>query len=145
MLEGMKDLLQDLQETVTTETIDTTDLTCPLWQGIHTLHLISYDAVTTKAGKKGYTFTFANSKGEPMPSDNPQKVGGIWKYKDQVPGFLVSLKQALHMPAGYQAEQILEELEKPHDIYLTINHKMQENGLSFYNTINFVETFNRNM
>lgn len=145
MLEGMNNLLQDLQEAVTTETIDTTDLTCPLWQGIHTLHLISYDAVTTKAGKKGYTFTFANSKGEPMPSDNPQKAGGIWKYADQIPAFLRSLKQALHMPAGYQPKEILEELEKPHDIYLTVNHRMQENGLSFYNTINFVETFNHNV
>lgn len=145
MLEGMNDLLQDLQETTATATIDTTDLTCPLWHGVHTLHLISYDKSKTKAGKIGYTFTFANSAGQPMPSDNPNKLGGIWKYHDQLGSFLVSLKQALHMPAGYQAPEILEELEKPHDIYLTINHKMQENGLSFYNTINFVETFNLNV
>lgn len=135
MLENLSSILEELETATATATIDEVDLTCPLWQGAKSLHLVSID----KASKgNGYTLTFANDAGELMPSQFADQVGNIW-VRDLV-NFLRSIKIALHMPATYKEKEIIEELEKPHNIYLTVNTKMQEWGLSMYNKIDFSQT-----
>lgn len=133
MLENLNAILENLETETKSAVIDEVDTKCPLWQGAHSLHLVSIDKA-----KQGYTLTFANDSGEIMPSQFDDQVGNIW-IRD-LTTFIRSIKVALHMPATHTPKDVIEELEHPHNIYLVIQTSMKQWGLSMYNKIDFAQT-----
>ena len=133
MLENLNAILENLETETKSAVIDEVDTKCPLWQGAHSLHLISIDQA-----KQGYTLTFANDAGDPMPSQFADQVGNIW-VRD-LATFIRSIKVALHMPATHTPKEVIEELEHPHNIYLVVQTSMKQWGLSMYNKIDFAQT-----
>ena len=134
-LTNLDEILADLEEQTLDNIIEETDTTCPLWRGVHELHLVSMDKATNG---KGVILTFANSNGDIMPAQFNGQFGNI--YVASLDNFIRSIRVALHLDATLSKRDILKELQRPHNISLAVKTSMKPWGLSMYNVIDFAET-----